>query len=117
MEDSDLGKAVEDLQKSVAALEQRNKDLVLKAQIFSMRAVGSWGWDSFLSEPEFWENTVDSGMADCAGRCISNLARANKACDTQHANDPLAWEACRKEAVAASVACHANCSASNPVIP
>ena len=53
MEDADLAQAVQELQKSVAALEQRNKDLVLKLQLFSTRAVGNdWGWDKFGSEPE-----------------------------------------------------------------
>jgi hypothetical protein len=117
MEDADLVNAVQDLQKSVAALEQRNRDLVLKAQIFSMRAARTWGWDKFLSEPEFWENIYDSGLADCQGRCISNLQEEYKACDTAHEKYSTEWENCRAEALGRAVLCQERCADANPVVP
>ena len=117
MDDADLVKAVQELQKSVAALEQRNNDLVLKAQIFSLRAVRSWGWDSFLSEPEFWENIYDSGLADCQGRCIKNLQEEYKACDTAHERYSTEWENCRAEALGRAVLCQERCTDANPVVP
>ena len=78
MEEAALVNAIEELQKSVAALEKRNNDLVLKAQIFSIRAGRNWGRDRFLSEPGFWENIYDSGLADCQGRCIKDLNQSYK---------------------------------------
>jgi hypothetical protein len=84
MSDADLARDVEALQASVAELEKRNKDLVLKLQIVSTRLAPTWGWDKFLSEPEFWENISETGLADCQGRCINGLQAHYKACDTNH---------------------------------
>ena len=109
--------AVRDLQQSVAALEQRHNDLVLKAQIFSIRATRTWGWDKFLSEPEFRENTYDSGMADCAGRCIRNLNDEYRACDLAHDNGSTEWANCRSEALGRAVLCQERCSDANPIVP
>ena len=118
MDDADLGQTVRELQESVADLERRHNDLVLKAQILSLKAAGGgWGWDRFLSEPEFWENTYDSGMADCASRCVSNLQQANAACDANHTMGSTEWTDCRSVALAEATQCHARCSAANPVIP
>ena len=116
-EDADLVNAVRELQTSVAALEQRNKDLLLKLQVFSTRAATSWGWDKFLSEPEFWENTYDSGMADCQGRCISTLNAEYRACDTAHEKYSAEWQNCRVEALGRAVLCQERCSDANPVVP
>jgi hypothetical protein len=117
MEDADLVKAVRELQKSVAALEQRNNDLVLKAQIFSIRAAGNWGWDRFLSEPEFWENIYDTGLADCQGRCIRDLNAGYKACDDTHEKFSTEWKNCRAEALSRAIFCQDNCADANPVVP
>ena len=118
MEDADLAKAVEALQESVAALEKRNKDLVLKAQILSIRATtGNWGFDRFLSEPEFWENIYDSGLADCQGRCIRDLTAGYRACDANHEEGSPEWNACRSEALDRAVLCQKRCSEANPVVP
>jgi hypothetical protein len=117
MEDVDLTQAVHELQRSVAALEQRNKDLVLKLQLFSTRAESNWGWDRFASEPEFWENIFDSGLADCQGRCITNLQESYAACDRNHQKYSPEWHACNDEARARSVACQRACSGAHPVVP
>jgi len=117
MEDADAVKTVEALQKSVAALEERNNDLVLKLQILSIRATSNWGWDRFLSEPEFWENIVDTGLADCQGRCIRDLTASYKACDANHAPGSPEWNDCRKEALDRAVLCQERCADANPVVP
>lgn len=117
MDDEDLLTTVQELQRSVAALEQRYKDLVLKAQIFSIRATRSWGWDRFLSEPEFWENIYDSGLADCQGRCIKNLTAAYRACDDTYEKYSTEWENCRREALDEAALCQERCSDANPVEP
>ena len=117
MEEVDLAQAVRELQRSVAALEQRNKDLVLKLQLFSTRPVGNWGWDRFASEPEFWENIFDSGLADCQGRCITTLQRDYAQCDLNHSKYSPEWNACMDEARDRSVACQRACSGANPVVP
>ena len=117
MEDADLAKTVEALQKSVAALEERNKDLVLKLQIFGIRATRNWGWDRFLSEPEFWENIVDTGLADCQGRCIKNLNTAYAACNSAHTPGSQEWLDCRKEALDTCVLCQDRCADANPIVP
>ena len=117
MENDGLDKVVQELRDSVAAFEQRHNDLVLKAQIFSIRATRTWGWDRFLSEPEFWENTYDSGMADCAGRCIRNLTEEYKACDAAHDKNSTEWQNCRAEALGRAVLCQERCSDANPIVP
>ena len=104
--------------RSPSALEKRNKDLVLKAQILSIRATtGNWGFDRFLSEPEFWENIYDSGLADCQGRCIRDLTAGYKACDANHEEGSAEWNTCRKEALDRAVLCQKRCSEANPVVP
>lgn len=118
MDDADLDQTVRELQQSVADLERRHNDLVLKAQVLSIRAAGgTWGWDRFLSEPEFWENVYDSGMADCASRCIRDLQAAKAACDAEHTEGSSEWNHCRSVALADAVLCQNRCSAANPVIP
>lgn len=118
MDDADLGQTVRELQHSLATLEQRHNDLVLKAQVLSIKAAGgTWGWDRFLSEPEFWENVYDSGMADCARRCIDELRERNAACDATYAAGSSEWHHCRSVALADAALCQDRCSAANPVIP
>lgn len=104
--------------RSPSALEKRNKDLVLKAQILSIRATtGNWGFDRFLSEPEFWENIYDSGLADCQGRCIRDLTAGYRACDANHEEGSPEWNACRSEALDRAVLCQKRCSEANPGVP
>jgi hypothetical protein len=110
MEDANLAKTVEALQKSVAALEERNKDLVLKLQIFAIKATSNWGWDRFLSEPGWWDNIIDTSVADCQGRCIDNLNDHYAACDRNHTKGSPEWLACRDEGLRAATACHAHCA-------
>ena len=118
MDDTDTRQAIRELQQSVAALQRRQDDLALKAQVFAIKAAGgTWGWDRFLSEPEFWENVYDSGMADCASRCIRNLQRAYASCDTNHTKGSPEWAHCRSVALADAALCQDRCSEANPVIP
>ena len=117
MKDGDLEQVVRQVQGSVAVLEERNRDLVLLAQLFSLRASRTWGWDRFLSEPEFWENIYDSGLADCQGRCIRDVNEANAACYSSHAEGSTEWQNCRRKALDAAVLCHEPCSAANPPTP
>lgn len=117
MEADDRDKVVRELQETVARLERRHDDLVLKAQIFSLRATRTWGWDRFLSEPEFWENTYDSGMADCAGRCIRTLNDEYRACDAKYDENSTEWQNCRAEALGRAVLCQERCAEANPAVP
>src|SRR4051794_29658766 len=66
------------LEARVEALEKRTTDLTLKSQIVGSLGFGKTGLDIFFGEPEFWENPYDSGQADCAKRCISELVERRK---------------------------------------
>jgi hypothetical protein len=114
MEESDLVRRVEALQEAVAALEKRNSDLALKAQIVSNQLFGKVGLDRFFAEPEFWENTYDSGQADCSRRCIEELQAAYAACDKQHPEGSEERANCHATALADSVICHKRCAEAFP---
>lgn len=117
MSEADLVAEVEALQKSVAELERRNNDLVLKLQIVSTRLAPTWGWDKFLSEPEFWENISDTGLADCQGRCIRALQTHYQACDLNHEKYSSGWLQCRSEALSNAHLCQERCTEANPIDP
>jgi hypothetical protein len=114
MEESGLIRRVEALQEAVAALEKRNSDLALKAQIVSSQLFGKVGLDRFFAEPEFWENTYDSGQADCSRRCIEELHTAYAACDAQHPEGSEERANCRAIALANSSKCHQRCAEAFP---
>ena len=99
------------LEARVETLEKRNSDLALKGQIVSNHLFAS-GLDRFFGEPEFWENTYDSGQADCAKRCISTLKSENQACEA--IADPTERQQCFAAALARASTCQQQCSASNP---
>jgi len=67
---------------------------------------------SFFASPEFWENTYDSGQADCAKRCIATLTSDLKAC--KQIADEAGRQKCINDAVDRASKCQTNCSASNP---
>jgi hypothetical protein len=99
----------------VETLEHRASDLALKGKIIS----GMFGSPlyNFFASDEFWENTYDSGHADCAGRCSSNLVAENKICLAM-ADGPDKTR-CFEEALARANNCQVQCSNNHqtPTIP
>ncbi|MCP6280394.1 hypothetical protein NL459_27585, partial [Klebsiella pneumoniae] len=79
----------------VETLEKRNRDLALKARIVSSHLFGS-PLENFFASAELWENTYDSGQADCARRCIETLTAERKACE--NIADPTERQRCFQEA-------------------
>jgi hypothetical protein len=110
-EETDLAKAVEALQAKVETLEKRNSDLALKGQIIGGLLFGktdTFGLDRFFGEPEFWENTYDSGQADCSARCSKNYQEEMQACN--RIEDPTERQQCIQRAYDTVVSCHSNCA-------
>jgi hypothetical protein len=101
-------KRIADLESKVTALQQRDADVRLKAKIVSNRIFDS-PLDRFFGEAEFWEDTYDSGQADCSRRCIENLQAERKACPTSP--DPAA---CFAQAAQRASECHSRCAMSFP---
>jgi hypothetical protein len=99
------------LEAKVATLEMRNNDLALKGRIVSSQLFDS-PLDNFFASPEFWENTYDSGQADCSRRCISTLTAERKACE-EIADDTQRLQ-CYQDATARASECHRQCAASFP---
>lgn len=116
MQEADLVKTVEELQKTVAALEARTNDLAFKAQITS-KLFGRVGLDRFFGEPEFWENITDVGQSECSGRCIETLQAENAAIT---ANTTYSEEECKAkyaEAASRAAQCHKDCQQRFPSFP
>jgi len=99
------------LEAKVAMLEKRNGDLALKGRIVSSQLFDS-PLDNFFASPEFWENTYDSGQADCARRCIEDLTAHRNAC--KEITDDTERLQCFQEASDRASTCHAQCSGSFP---
>jgi len=99
------------LEAKVATLEKRNSDLALKGRIISSQVFRS-PLEDFFGSPEFWENTYDSGQADCARRCIEELT-ANKAACAAITNDAEKKQ-CYQDAYDRGSRCQTNCSRSFP---
>jgi hypothetical protein len=108
--DDATAKKVAELEAKVAALEKRNNDLALKTRIGGS-LFGS-PLHNFFASDEFWENPYDSGQADCAKRCITALAAANKACNAKP--DGPDKQNCFKDALDRASNCQKGCSASFP---
>jgi hypothetical protein len=108
--ESDLAETVEALRESIADLEKRNADLALKTQIVTSQLIGKTGLDRFFGEREFWDNIYDSGMADCAKRCIDQAAEDRREC--AKITDPAKRLACYEEASSRAAKCQQNCSES-----
>ena len=111
-------KTVAALQANVAALEKRNSDLALKSQIVSSQLLGAqgahgFGLDRFFAEPEFWQNTYDSGQADCSNRCITELTAGTEACKAAHPEGPER-QACIQKALDSATTCHQRCAEAFP---
>jgi hypothetical protein len=99
------------LEAKVDRLEKRNDDLALKGRIVSSQVFGS-PLQNFFASDEFWQNTYDSGQADCAKRCIATLTAERKACED--IVDPTQRQKCFQDAVDRASSCQTRCSASNP---
>jgi len=99
------------LEAKAATLEKRNDDLALKGRIVSSQLFGS-PLDNFFASPEFWENTYDSGQADCAKRCIEEVSAHRKACE--EIADDTERQQCFQEASDRGSECQRQCSASFP---
>jgi hypothetical protein len=107
----DSERRISELETRIDALEQETQTLRLKGQ--AMAGFGLFGArpiDSFFASPEFWEQTYDSGQADCSRRCSANLATENTACETS-ANP----QSCREKALQTASNCHTQCAMNNPV--
>jgi hypothetical protein len=99
------------LEAKVATLEKRNSDLALKGRIVSSQLFRS-PLEDFFASPEFWENTYDSGQADCARRCIETLTAHREACED--ITDDTERLQCFQEASDRATTCHKQCSGSFP---
>jgi hypothetical protein len=109
VQDTDLAKTVEELQKKVETLE-------LRAQMTS-RLFGRVGLDRFFGEPEFWENIVDVGQAECSQRCTQAL-QSETAAITANTNYTAAERTAKyKEATDRAAECHKRCQESFPIFP
>lgn len=117
MNDSDLAKTVEELQEAVAALERRHDDLALKTQMMSTQLHENWGWDSFLSTPEFWQNVVDVGLSECSKACIkaAQEARADIAANTTYSDEER--QAAYQQASEDAALCQKRCAERYPITP
>lgn len=114
MQETDLVKAVEALQETVAALERRTNDLALKSQITSSQVFGRAGLDRFFGEREFWENIIDVGQSECSQRCIEALQaeRAGIAANTSYSDAERAEK--YEEAAQNAALCHKRCAEAFP---
>jgi hypothetical protein len=114
MQETDLVRAVEELQETVAALERRTNDLALKVQITSSQVVGRVGLDRFFAEPEFWENVIDVGQAECSQRCIKELQAAYAAIAANTTYSDAERQAAYQQALDNAALCHQRCAEAFP---
>ena len=109
MQEADLAKTVEELQKTVATLEFR-------AQITNglFRRVGL---DRFFGEPEFWENIRDVGQSECSRRCTETFlaTKAAIAANPDYSDAERLIEYGKAEDTVA--ACHRSCQQAFPIFP
>jgi len=116
MQEADLVKTVEELQKTVAALEARTNDLTFKAQITS-KLFGRVGLDRFFGEPEFWENITDVGQFECSERCIESLQTENAAIAANTTYTDEERQAKYVDAAKRASECHQQCQQAFPSFP
>jgi hypothetical protein len=105
-DDERLATRVQTLESDVAALQRQADDLALKNQITSSLLFRS-PLEDFFQSPEFWENTYDSGQADCARRCIAELQTHRQACMQLPEGQRLQ---CFQEATDRASRCQTQCS-------
>ncbi len=100
------------LEAKVETLKKRNSDLALKARIVSSQLFES-PLDNFFNSKEFWENTYDSGQADCANRCIQALNNQRRTCEA--ITDDTERQKCYQDAVDRASRCQQACPGISPM--
>jgi hypothetical protein len=110
--DDTTAKKVAELEAKVEELEKRNSDLEFKGRMVTSHLLPSWSLRDFFASDEFWENTYDSGQADCSKRCVETLTSSRQACEDHAACERK--QQCIEEAIARANQCQTRCSASNP---
>jgi hypothetical protein len=103
---ADLGKRISALEADHAALRTQADNLQLKSRIVSGLLHRS-PLEDFFASPEFWENTYDSGQADCANRCIRANTETRAACAA--ITDVARRQKCYDDALASVTACQRGC--------
>ena len=104
--DDGMAARVAELESQVAELQKRADDLALKGRVVGSLLFRS-PLDDFFQSPEFWENTYDSGEADCSRRCIATLQEHRAACLNKPESERLK---CFEEASANAALCHKRCA-------
>ena len=102
-----LEKRIQALESSQSTLQKQSDNLALKTRISSGLLHRS-PLDDFFASPEFWENTYDSGQADCANRCIKANQEHRAAC--AKLTDSAARLKCYEEALERVTACQRGCA-------
>ena len=115
MAEQDSPRTVEELQKTVEALEARVNDLALKSQITTSQLIGKTGLDRFFGEREFWENITDVGDSECHKRCIETLQAEYAGIDQNTTYSPAERQAARAEALTRAQVCHNHCDERFPI--
>jgi hypothetical protein len=98
---------VQTLEANAQELQKKVDDLRLKSRIVTSSRLGRSPLEDFFNSPEFWENTYDSGQADCARRCIEANQQHRAECAKLPAN---AQEACYRDALDRVTNCQKGCS-------
>ena len=73
-----VDKRVADLEKQIATLQDRNRDV--RAKLRAAHAFGRSPLGDFFASPEFWQCTYDSSWADCSSRCSKQTSDGFKLC-------------------------------------
>lgn len=101
-----LEQRLQAIEVSQAALRTQAENVALKSEITSSLMHRS-PLEDFFSSPEFWENTYDSGQADCSRRCIRDNQQHRAACARLTGT---AREQCYNEALQRVTACQRGCA-------
>ncbi len=111
----DVDKRVADLEKQVATLQERNRDLRAKARAAHVFGRSSLG--DFFASAEFWQCTYDSSWSDCSSRCSKQTSDGQAACIKNHPEGP-GRVSCINENTERGAACLKNCPVqSSPTSP
>jgi hypothetical protein len=102
-----LMQRVQTLEANAQEMQKKADDLRLKARIVTSSHLGRSPLEDFFNSPEFWENTYDSGQADCARRCIEANQQHRAECAKLPANKQ---EACYRDALDRVTNCQKGCS-------
>jgi hypothetical protein len=105
--DAALEQRLQAIESGQAALQRQVEGATLKSQVTSGLLFRSPLQDFFAS-PEFWEQTYDSGQADCARRCIRANQEHRAACAKLPAG--AAQARCYDDALQRVTACQRGCA-------